>query len=238
MLIHRLAVALFLGLHHLPGGDQFGVRGDKIGTHRVGQAVAPEQTVWNVGDVQTLHEPCGDDLVEGLLLEGGTAALDETAGTVHDLPALSQIPVGGIVRGAEVEPRAGFGLAEEHAAHVVGEGIVVEIDGVPDDPSVLRANPIVIGETQSIAAQGQQLRAGQSQRLQSLPYPDAGGGDAAACPPLVQGGPVHLSTGSTGAHREVFGCVDGADMSNRPGGLVQFQRCHCQPFVHQGANHG
>ena len=54
VLIHRLAVALFLCLHHLPGGDQLGVRGDKIGTHRVGLAVAPEQTVWNVGDVQTL----------------------------------------------------------------------------------------------------------------------------------------------------------------------------------------
>ena len=212
MLIHRLAVALFLGLHHLPGGDQFGVWGDKIGTHRVGLAVAPEQTVRNVGDVQTFHNACGDELVEGLLLEGGAAALDETAGAVHDLPALSQIPVGGIVRGAEVKPRDGFGLAEEHAAHVVGEGIVIEVEGVPDDPGVLRADPVVVGETQPIAAQGQQLRAGKPQRLQGLPYPNAGGGDAAACPPLVQGGPVHLSTGDTGAHREVFGCVHGVDM--------------------------
>ena len=96
----------------------------------------------------------------------------------------------------------------------------------------------MVREAEPIAAQGQKLRAGQSQGLQGLPYSKAGGGDAAACPPLVQGGPVYRSAGGTGAHREVFRCVDSVDMYDRPGGLVQFQLCHCQPFVHQGANHG
>ena len=167
VLINRDIIWLFLHLYDTPCRDQLPAFVREILTDGVRRTFVPRHRVRHMGNAETLHHTRCDHLVKGLLTKGVGAALNQTPFAVYHTPALFQVAVRGVVRGAEIQ-RIAFAVgAEQDVANIIGEGIGKEVDLIPGEVCVLRADPILVGKAQPIAFHQQRPCACDVQRFHS-----------------------------------------------------------------------
>ena len=147
------------------------------------------------------HDLCSNDFIKRLLTERIGTAFDQTAFAIYDLPTLFQEAVRGVIGRGEVQRIRLLGCAEQDITDIIRERMMEEIDVIPSQVAAFGFDPVLIGQTQTIAPDQEQLCIGYFESFKGFSDSASACRDGSVCPPSIEGGSICYSVFDRNANR-------------------------------------